>query len=189
MQLFLDYLPVVAFFVAYQQADIYTATVVLMVTMPLVPVGHWLITRKVGRMHLLSTALVLVLGGATLALRAPMFVIWKPTVLYWLMALACAGSLFIGTRPLIERMLGGAVELSRAQWRQITLLWSAFFLFAGGANLYVAYFYSEKTWVTFKLFGLIGITLAFVILQGIWMAVMLSRNERAAAGERGRGAE
>jgi intracellular septation protein len=178
MQLILDYLPVVAFFVAYQQADIYTATIVLMATMPLVPLAHWVFTRKVGRIYLISTALVLVLGAVTLALRNSLFLIWKPTLLNWAMAAVCLGSLYIGEKPLIQRLLQSAVELSAAQWRQLTVIWGIFFAVAGAANIFVAYQFGESAWVSFKLFGLLGMTLAFMVIQGVWLAIMVSRNER-----------
>ncbi|MEJ2603216.1 MAG: septation protein IspZ [Gammaproteobacteria bacterium] len=189
MQLIFDYLPVVAFFVAYQQADIYMATIILMVTMPLVPLGHWIFTRQVGRIYLISTALVLILGGITLALRNSLFLIWKPTILNWALAAACIGSLYIGERPLIQRLLQSAVELSARQWRQLTVLWGAFFAISGAANIFVAYRFGESAWVSFKLFGLLGMTLAFMVVQGIWLAVMISRNERQAKKESPGGVE
>lgn len=178
MQLILDYLPVVAFFVTYQQTDIYSATIVLMATMPLVPLAHWLFTRQVGRVYLISTGLVLVLGAITLFLRDSTFLIWKPTLLNWALALTCFGSLYIGEMPLIKRLLKSAVELSDSQWSQLTVIWGVFFALAGAANIFVAYRYGESVWVSFKLFGLLGMTLIFMIFQAIWLAVMISRNER-----------
>ena len=182
MQIILDYLPVVAFFLAYQQTDIYAATIVLMATMPLVPLGHWLFTRKVGRIYLISTALVLVLGGITLALRESAFLIWKPTILNWALAAVCIGSLYLGDTPLMRRLLQSTLELSHRQWRQLTLIWGVFFFVAGAANVFVAYQFGESTWVSFKLFGLLGLTLAFMVLQGIWLAVIMARNARESSG-------
>lgn len=189
MQLILDYLPVVAFFVAYQQTDIYMATIILMATMPLVPLGHWIFTRQVGRVYIISTALVLVLGAITLALRNSMFLIWKPTILNWALAAVCFGSLYVGRKPLIQRLLQSAVELSAVQWRQLTVIWGAFFAIAGAANIFVAYRFGESAWVSFKLFGLLGMTLAFMIVQGIWLAVMISRNEKESGKESPSGVE
>ena len=83
MQLLLDYLPVAAFFGAYFYADIYFATTVLMVVMPIFLLLQWLIKREMNRIYLASTALVLVLGSATLFFRNPTFLYWKPTVLNW----------------------------------------------------------------------------------------------------------
>src|SRR6056297_3452045 len=117
-------------------------------------------------------------GGVTLALRNSLFLIWKPTLLNWAMAAVCLGSLYIGEKPLIQRLLQSAVELSKAQWRQLTVIWGIFFAVAGAANIFVAYRFGESAWVNFKLFGLLGMTLAFMVIQGIWLAIMVSRNER-----------
>lgn len=179
MQLFVDYLPILVFFGAYFYEDIYFATAVLMVVMPIVLALQWALTRKLNKIYAASTALVLVLGGATLALRNPLFLFWKPTVLNWAIALVFLGSQFIGSKPIVQRMMEGAAELTAPQWRKLNQIWVAFFAVVGGLNIYVAYSFSEPTWVKFKLFGMLGLTLVFVVLQTIWLAVVLSKTETA----------
>ena len=78
MQLLLDYIPIIAFILAYFYRDIFFATIVLMTVMPVVLLLQWLLTRKLNRIYASSTALVLVLGGLTLAFRNPTFLYWKP---------------------------------------------------------------------------------------------------------------
>jgi len=177
MQLFVDYLPILFFFGAYFYQDIYFATAVLMVVMPAVFAVQWAMTRKVNKIYLASTVLVLILGALTLALRNPQFLYWKPTVLNWIIALVFLGSQFIGAKPIVQRMLGGAAQLANDQWRRLNVLWVSFFVTVGGVNLYVAYTYSEPTWVRFKLFGMLGLTIAFVIIQTIWLSVMMNKAE------------
>jgi intracellular septation protein len=177
MQLFVDYLPVLIFFGAYFYEDIYFATAVLMATMPIIMIGQWVLTRKLNKIYAASTALVLVLGSATLLLRNPMFLYWKPTVLNWAIALAFLGSQFIGTKPFVQRMLDSAAQLKAEQWRRLNLIWVIFFVVIGCINLYVAYFFSEPTWVKFKLFGMLGLTLAFVIIQTIWLTLTMNKNK------------
>ena len=177
MQLFVDYLPILVFFGAYFYKDIYFATAVLMVVMPLVFLAQWLITRKVNKIYLASTVLVILLGGMTLALRNPLFLYWKPTVLNWIIAVVFLGSQFIGEKPIVQRMLGGAATLADDQWRRLNGLWVGFFLTVGFVNLYVAYTFSEPTWVRFKLFGMLGLTIVFVVIQTIWLSVMMSKAE------------
>jgi intracellular septation protein len=179
MQLFIDYLPVLFFFGAYFYEDIYFATTVLMVVMPLVLLIQWSITRKLNKIYLASTALVLVLGTATLYFRNPLFLYWKPTVLNWAIALAFLGSQFIGDRPFVQRMMAGAAELTSAQWKRLNLIWVVFFAAVGCINLYVAFTYSEAIWVKFKLFGMFGITIVFVIIQTIWLTMIMKENESA----------
>lgn len=179
MQLFVDFLPILIFFGAYFHKGIYFATAVLMAVMPIVMLGQWIITKKLNRIYAASTALVLILGGATLLLRNPLFLFWKPTVLYWAIGLAYLGSQFIGEKNFIERLLGGAAELSEQQWRRLNQAWVVFFLVVGGINIYVAYAFDEATWVKFKLFGMLGLMLTFVIGQSIWLALAMNKNESA----------
>ena len=177
MQLLLDYIPIIVFILAYFYKDIFFATGVLMVVMPIVLLVQWLLTKKLNRIYAASTALGLVLGGFTLAFRNPTFLYWKPTVLNWAIALAFLGSQWIGEKTFVERMLGSAAELATEQWIRLNQIWVAFFLFVGTVNLYVAYSFSEAFWVKFKLFGMLGITLVFVIIQSVWLTLNAQKNE------------
>lgn len=180
MQLFVDYIPIVVFILAYFYKDIFFATGVLMAVMPIVLLLQWLMTRKINRIYTASTALVLVLGGATLAFRNPTFLYWKPTVLNWLIAIVFLGSQWIGDKTIVQRMLGNAAELNPEQWIRLNQIWVTFFMIVGGVNLYVAYNFSEAFWVKFKLFGMLGLTLVFVIIQSIWLTLATQKNATAA---------
>jgi len=182
MQLFIDYIPIVAFIFAYFYKDIFFATGVLMVVMPVVMVLQWLVTKKVSRMYLASTILVLALGGLTLFYRNATFLYWKPTVLNWLIAVVFLGSQWVGEKPITQRMLENAAELERPQWLKLNLAWVGFFAFAGAVNLYVAFNFSEEFWVKFKLFGMLGLTIVFVIIQSIWLS-MLAKPDSAESTE------
>lgn len=183
MQLFLDYIPIVVFILAYFYRDIFFATAVLMVVMPITLVVQWLLSRKVNKIYAASTGLVLVLGSATLFFRNPTFLYWKPTVLNWAIAIVFLGSQWIGNKPIVQRMLGSAAKLSREQWVRLNHMWVGFFLLIGLVNLYVAYNFSEAFWVKFKLFGMLGLTIIFVIIQSIWLTMATQRN--AVASEDG----
>lgn len=180
MHLLVDYIPIVAFILAYFYKDIFFATGVLMAVMPVVLVLQWLMTKKVSKIYAASTALVLALGTATLVFRNPTFLYWKPTVLNWLIAIVFLGSQWIGDKPIVERMMGNAAELEPTQWIRLNQIWVAFFIIVGGINLYVAYTFSESFWVKFKLFGMLGITLVFVLIQSIWLTRAAQKNEAAA---------
>jgi intracellular septation protein len=179
MQLLLDYIPIIVFILAYFYEDIFFATAVLMAVMPVVLLLQYLVTKKFNRIYAASTALVLVLGGFTLAFRNPTFLYWKPTVLNWAIALVFLGSQWIGEKTIVERMLGGAAELAKEQWTRLNQIWVGFFLVVGAINLYVAYSYSEEFWVKFKLFGMLGITIVFVIIQSVWLTMAAQKNESA----------
>lgn len=170
MQFLFDLLPVIAFFVAYKAAGIYVATAVLIVGVLAQTAVSWIRHRKVSGMLLTSAILVLIFGGITLLVHDATFIKWKPTIVNWLFAAAFFGSEFLHGPSIIQRMLGANVVLDAANWRRLNLMWVAFFVFAGALNLYVAYRYDEAIWVNFKLFGLMGLTLVFALLQGVWIA-------------------
>lgn len=194
MKLLYDFFPVILFFVAYKAYDIYVATAVIIVASVLQTTLHWLKHRRVNRMHLSTAVLVTVFGGITLALRDPMFIKWKPSIVNWLFALVFLGSQFVGRKPVVQRMMEGlqpdsedgdgptgnpaGLPLSDSDWRTLNSMWWVFFLLMGALNLYVVYNYSEDTWVNFKLFGMIGLTLVFALLQGIWIARRLPEDEQ-----------
>ena len=171
MKLLLDFLPILIFFGVYKlTGDLITATAVLIpVTIIQVGMVYWL-TKKVEKMALVTLALVIVLGGLTVFLNDGWFIMWKPTVVNWLFAAAFLSSHFIGQKPIIERLLGHAISLEPQQWVTLSFAWIAFFIFSGVLNLIVAYQFSEDIWVNFKLFGLLGLTFIFLIIQGIWIS-------------------
>lgn len=170
MKLLYDFLPIILFFVAYKIHGIYIATAVAIAAAFLQVGFFWLKFRRFERMHLVSLGLIAVLGGLTLALKDPTFIKWKPTLVNGLFALAFAGSHFIGRQPLVQRMLSKQIELPNPVWTRLNLAWVIFFTVSGLLNIYVAYHFSEETWVNFKLFGLLGLTLVFLLGQAVILA-------------------
>jgi intracellular septation protein len=170
MQLLFDFFPVIAFFIAYKVADIYVATGVIIVAVLIQTAIQWVRQRRLNTMHVTSAVLVLVFGGLTLAVHDEEFIKWKPTVLNWLFALAFLASQFIGQEPVVQRLLKTNITLDRPLWIRLNLMWVLFFLLMGAVNLWVAYSFDENTWVNFKLFGMLGLTLVFVLIQGFWLA-------------------
>ena len=170
MQLLFDFFPVIAFFVAYKLTDIYVATGVIIVAVVVQTAVQWFRHRKVSSMALISGALVLVFGGLTLLVHDKAFIQWKVTVVNWLFAAGFIASRYFGDRTIIERLLGENLTLAPNLWRRLNWAWAAFFLVMGSVNLYVAHNYPEAVWVNFKLFGVLGLTLAFALGQGVWLA-------------------
>lgn len=133
---------------------------------------------KVDTMLWVSLALISVLGGATLLLQDPTFIIWKPTALYWLFAVVLAGSqLFLGKNLIRSMMQQAQLELPEPVWTRLNYSWVGFFLMMGFLNLYVAFNYSQETWVNFKLFGSTGLMLAFMVIQGFMLAKHIEHKE------------
>jgi intracellular septation protein len=185
MQLLFDFLPVIAFFVAYKLADIYVATTVIIAATVVQVSIHWMRTRRVNPMHLVSAGLVLVFGGLTLLVHNAAFIMWKPTVVNWLFAAAFLVSLWrrVSDRPLIQRLMnaaGGNLVLGPEVWRRLNWMWIGFFLLMGAANVVVFRNFDEETWVNFKLFGMLGLTLAFIVVQGFWLSSQAGGNDKPA---------
>lgn len=169
MKLLFDLFPLVLFFIAYKFADIYTATAVAMVAGVLQII--WLALRKkpIEPMHWVNLAIIVVFGGATLWLHDETFIKWKPTVLYWGFALVLSVAQLAMKKNPIRGMLGKQIRLPEAAWGRLNLAWAGFFAFVGTLNLYVAFNWPTETWVNFKVFGIFGLLIAFVIAQSVFL--------------------
>ena len=169
MQLLVDFFPLLLFFGAYLWQGIFVATGVAIVASVLQIIWiHWKHGRA-GVTHWLSLAIIVVFGGATLLLQDKTFIMWKPTVLYGLFgAILDVGKLGFD-RDLLAYLMKGVV-LPAPVWTRLTWAWVAFFAFMGVANWYVAFHYSEQTWVLYKVWGGIGLFILFAVAQGVWLA-------------------
>lgn len=177
MKFLFDIFPVILFFAAFKFFDIYTATMVAIGATVLQIGWVWLKHRKVENMQWISLALIVVFGGATLLLRDETFIKWKPTVLYWLFAVVLLFSELVFRKNLIKSMMDKQVSAPDAVWKKLLFGWMGFFAFMGVLNLYVAYSYSTDTWVSFKLFGGIGLMIVFVIGQAVLLAPHMKEKE------------
>jgi intracellular septation protein len=164
-----DFFPVIVFFIAFKVAGIYAATG-MAIAATVVQIG-WVLARrkKVTNMQWASLAIIVIFGGATLILRDETFIKWKPTVLYWLAGASFLGALAFKTN-FVKAVMGEGITLPEPVWTKLAVAWGVFFLFKGALNLWVAYNFSTETWVNFKLFGSMGLILAFVIAQAIWLS-------------------
>lgn len=178
MKILFDFLPIIIFFITYKMTgNIIIATAILIPATLIQVAFTWFKNRTIEKMHLVSLILVVLLGGATVLFGDGDFIKWKPTIVNGLFAIAFLGSQFIGEKNIIQRMMGDTLELPFKVWRTLNLAWVGFFMISGGANLYVAFSYSEEIWVDFKLFGLLGMTLVFIILQGLYLSSHLQNKE------------
>jgi intracellular septation protein len=202
MKFLFDLLPVILFFVAYKiaggqadaaleftrrflgdsvaesQAPILIATAVAIVATFGQIAWVWLRHRKVDTMLWVSLVIVSVFGGATLLFHDPIFIKWKPTVLYWLFSATLGVSALVFKRNLIRRMLEAQISLPDRVWERLNLAWAGFFALMGALNLAVAYRFSEEAWVNFKLFGGMGLMLLFVLGQGLFLSKHLQEEPK-----------
>ena len=170
MKFLFDLFPIILFFVAYKFAGIFAATAVAIAA----TVGQigwvWFRHRKVDTMLWVSLVIVTVFGGATLLFQNPTFIKWKPTVLYWFFAGALLFSAVVLKKNLIRKMLEAQMKLPEPVWGTLNLVWAGFFGLMGVLNLFIAYNFSEDTWVNFKLFGGMGLMIVFVLAQGMLLS-------------------
>ncbi len=189
MKLLFDLFPLLLFFAAYKFADLYVATAVAMAAG--VAQIIWLAVRKkpIEPMHWVNLAIIVVFGGATLVLHDETFIKWKPTVLYWAFAAVLAGAQLFFKRNPIRGMLGKQIRLPDAVWSRLNTMWAAFFAVVGTLNLYVAYTWPTESWVNFKVFGIFGLLLAFVLAQSLYLGRHMgddAANDPVAAPEKDR---
>jgi intracellular septation protein len=183
MKLLTDFLPILLFFIAYKVFDIYVATAVVIAATFLHVAVIWLKTRKVAAMQLVTLAILVIFGGLTLYLHNEQFIKWKPTVINWIFGAAFLGSQFFGEKTVVERLMSAQINLPNQIWRRLNASWVAFFLIMGGANLYVMSNFDRDTWVNFKLFGMLGMTMVFLVIQSLFLARHINVAEKSDAGE------
>jgi len=178
MKLLADFFPVLLFFVAYKFFGIYVATAIA-IAASFIQVGfHWWRFRRFETMHLVTLVLITVLGGATLLFHNILFIKWKPTAINWAFAIVFWGSHYIGNKPVVRRIMENNVTLPAQIWARLSASWIIFFILVGCVNLYVAYNFNTNIWVNFKLFGILGITIVFVLLQAFYMAKHIKTDEQ-----------
>jgi intracellular septation protein len=169
MKLFLDFLPIILFFIAYKTHGIYVATSVA-IAASVLQIAYLLLRRqKVEPMQWAGLGIIAVFGGMTLAFQDETFIKWKPTVLYALFGLGLLVSRYALHKNGIKALMGKQLQLPELIWDRANLLWVVFFICMSALNLYVAYSYSTETWVNFKLFGTMGLTFAFIVAQALYL--------------------
>jgi intracellular septation protein len=170
VKILLDNLWIPFFLGAYAYGDIYLATEALITSLFAMVVIHWLWKRQLNKVYLVSALAAGLLGGITLYLRDPVFIKFKPTLVYLLFAGALLGSHFAGDRVLLARMPQKVIALPDPVWRRVNLAWALFFIGCALLNLYVADHYDEATWVKFKTFGFTVLMFVFVIAHAPFLA-------------------
>ncbi len=170
MKFLFELFPIALFFLGYKFGDIYLATLIAILASIIQVAYSRYSTGKFEKIPLITLATIAILGGATLLFRNELFIKWKPTALYWVLAIAFVLSHFIGEKPLIQRAIDQNIQLPNKIWHQLNVSWAIFFILMGFANLYVVYHFSTDIWVNFKLFGTMGLTFVFIVLQGVYMS-------------------
>ena len=211
MKFLLDFGPIVLFFIVYKYYGLFAAIYAMIASTFIQIMYSRVTTGKFVTSQVLTFALLVVFGGISIVLRDPAFVMWKVSVLYVIFAAVLIGSNYIGSKTLLERMMGKELQLPRNTWVNLTWFWSLGFIIIAIIN---AFFVntalsarnlflnsgsivdpkidlknfdcsqspleslcliaqsSEESWVNFKLFGTLGLTLVLIIIT----VLMLSKH-------------
>lgn len=169
MKFIYDLFPVILFFVVYKFVDIYAATGAAIAATIAQIVWAKYRHGKVEGALIASGVIIVVFGGATLFLHDESFIKWKPTVLYWLFAVALVVSDMLFNKNLIRSLMEKQIAMPAPIWNKLNLAWAIFFAALGCLNLYIAFNFSTDLWVDFKLFGTMGLMLLFVIGQSLML--------------------
>ena len=171
MRWLVDYFPLILFFVAFKWQGIFVATAVAMAASVLqIAFLKWR-KHEVGVIHWLGLVVIVLFGGATLALQDETFIKWKPTILYWLFGTILLVARIFFRRNLVQALFKGHdLVLPESVWSRLTWAWIVFFAAMGVANLFFAYRLSTESWVNFKVWGGIGLFVLFALGQGLAIA-------------------
>lgn len=200
MKILLDFLPIIAFFASYKWADgnsalvaawltqhfgawvaggvvgakeapTMLATLVVVVIAVVQVVAMKLMRKKIDTLLWVSLVIVLGLGGLTLYFHDETFIKWKPTLVYGAMAIGLFVSDIVLKRYVLRTMMQAAdMDVPEAVWRHLSWAWIGFFVAMGVLNIWVAYHFSTDTWVNFKMWGSLGLTLVFTLVQGVYLS-------------------
>jgi intracellular septation protein len=199
MKLLLDFLPLVFFFATYKiaganadaaaalathwmggwvsggavgpkEAPVLLATVVVIVATFLQVGWMKLNRRKIDLMLWISLGLIIVLGGLTIWFHNETFIKWKSTVAFWTMGFVFWVTQAFFQRNLLRSTLGTELELADAVWQRLNVAWIAYFALMGLINLWFVYAFSTDAWATFHSFGTTGLSILFIIGQGVYLS-------------------
>lgn len=178
MKIALDIISLALFFITYTYYDIFYATGVMMMTYTVVFFYSYISTKKLDKTIFSTWLLVVILGGLTIYFHNAAYIKYKPTLIYWLFAIAFHVSpYFKDEKSIMERLAGHEIKIPKNVWNNLNRLWIGFFYALGALNIYVAYYYTEKQWVNFKTFGCLGLLLLITIIQVIYMAKYINQEE------------
>lgn len=160
----IDYGPILAFFIAYKIAGLMMATLALMIATALATLLIYLLTRRLAIMPIVTLLVVGTFGGLTLWLHDDTFIKMKPTVIQGLFAVVLFGGLAM-KKPLIRYIMGATLQMDDAGWHHLSLRFAFFFAAMAALNELVWRTQPENIWIDFKVFGILGLTLLFILTQ------------------------
>ncbi|NUF79185.1 septation protein A [Snodgrassella sp. ESL0323] len=177
MKAVFEFLVVILFFTTYALTkNIILATEVAIAAGIIQAVWCLFKYRRLQTMQWVSLLLVVILGGATIISKNAHFIMWKPTVLFWVMSAGLLISHLCG-KNVLKSTIGKEISMPDPAWRKLTYIWVIFLLALGALNLWVAYTFTEPQWVNFKLFGSTTILFLFLVGQTVYISQYTKKDE------------
>jgi len=159
-----EYGPIAAFFIAYSIADLFVATASIMVAIALALALSYIMERRIPMIPLITAGIIGVLGGLTLWLQDETFIKMKPTIIQVIIGTVLYSGL-LTKRLFLKSLMGAAWHITDEGWRVLTARFALFFFLMGALNEVVWRTQSTDLWVNFKVFGLMGLTIVFILTQ------------------------
>lgn len=176
MKVVFEFIVVILFFVTFViTQNIIWATSLSVCAGVLQAAYYWIRHKKLQTMQWVSLLSVLVLGGATIVSHNAHFIMWKPSVLFWLMAIALGIAQLMG-KNVLKATMGKEIDLPQTVWFRLTMAWIVFLTVLGILNLWVAYHYTIAQWVNYKLFGTTGLLVVFVLVQTMYLGRYMKKD-------------
>ena len=172
-----DFIPVLLFLMAFKWYGIYTATIVGIVATALQVVVTIAWKKKIDKKQLFTLVVFILFGGMTLYFHNPIFVKWKPSIIFWLFGIVFLLNHFMGKKVLIQRMMENMLEdkkLPESVWKRMNITSALFFLALGTLNIFIAYHFSTDAWVNFKFYGILGLLILFSVAQAAYLSRYLA---------------
>ena len=164
LKLLIEFGPIVVFFATYKYADIFKATLCMVVVTLLSLIVSYIVDRKISIPLMISGTILLLSGTVTLLSGDPSYIKMKPTFVYMIFGIILLAG-YIKNKPFIKHVLGSAFSMNDTNWLVISLRFSYYFFGMAIVNEIVWRNFSESFWVNFKVFGAVPITLVFIMFQ------------------------
>lgn len=166
------------------QAPIMLATVVAILATTFQIAYVKLRGRKVDGMLWVSFLIITIFGGLTIYFHNEIFIKWKPTIIYWVFAVAMLVAQYGFKKNMMRQAMEAQIKLPDAVWNRIGLAWMVFFAVLGVVNLFAAFVvFKDNTsgWVSFKAFGITGIMFVFIIAQTMYLSKYIEEEKEEKA--------
>lgn len=181
MHFFYEIFPVFLFFIAFKWYGIYTATKIGIIATFLQAVASRLYVGQWDKKQVITFLVFVCFGGMTLYFHDPIFVKWKPTIIFWIFSLVIIFTQLFTQKPLMQRlmekMLEGKAIIPLNIWQRINLIWAIFFIFLGSINLYIAYHFDNDIWVNFKFYGITGAMIVLSVFQAVYLSKYMTEEK------------